>query len=438
MSGWGRKRYFAGAFLLTMAGWLAVYAVIQAWDDRGAPGRGPIKVGILHSRTGTMAVSERTVIDATLFAIEEINRTGGLLGHPVKPIVVDGKSDWSVFAVEAERLIKTEKVSAVFGCWTSACRKTVKPIFEKYDSVLFYPVQYEGLESSPNIIYTGAAPNQQIIPAIKWSLDNLGRRFFLVGSDYVFPRTANKIIQAQVTALTGEVVGEQYAPLGSQDFTQIVERIKAAHPDVIFNTINGDSNLGFHQALRAAKITPAQIPVMSFSIAEAEVQAIGPALMAGDYAVRNYFQTVDTPENKAFVAGFKARFGQGYVTTAPMEAAYFGVMLWARAVREAGSADFRDFHATIKGQSMAAPGGTVTIDPATQHTWKTVRIGRIRADGAFAIEWDSQRPVRPVPYPSFLARAQWAAFLDALYRGWGNNWAAPTPSEKAPAEKAGP
>lgn len=424
MPGWGRRRYFAGAFLLTVAGWLAAIAVIQAWDDR-ASGRGVIKVGILHSRTGTMAVSERTVIDATLYAIDEVNKAGGVLGRQIKPIVVDGKSDWAVFATQAEKLITVDKVSAVFGCWTSACRKTIKPIFEKHDSVLFYPVQYEGLETSPNIVYTGAAPNQQIIPAIKWSMDNLGRRFFLVGSDYVFPRTANKIIQAQVTALKGEVAGEAYAPLGSQDFAGIVEAIKQARPDVIFNTINGDSNLGFHRALRAAGITPDIIPVMSFSVAEAEVKAIGPAVMAGDYAARNYFQTVDTPENHAFVAGFKARYGKDYVTTAPMEAAYFGVKLWARAVSEAGSADFRDFRATIKGQSMASPGGTVTIDPATQHAWKTVRIGRIRADGDFEILWDSQRPVRPVPYPSFLARSQWTDFLDELYRGWGNNWAAP-------------
>ncbi|MBI2241062.1 MAG: urea ABC transporter substrate-binding protein [Magnetospirillum gryphiswaldense] len=434
MSGWGRKRYFAGAFLLTMAGWLAAYAVIQAWDDRTNGGRGPIKVGILHSRTGTMAVSERTVIDATLYAIDEINQAGGVLGRQVKPIVVDGKSDWGVFAAEAQRLIRTEKVSAVFGCWTSACRKTVKPIFEKYDSVLFYPVQYEGLESSPNIVYTGAAPNQQIIPAIKWSMDNLGRRFFLVGSDYVFPRTANRIITAQVTALKGEVVGEEYATLGSQDFTRIVERIKQVHPDVVFNTINGDSNLGFHRAMRAAGITPDSIPVMSFSIAEAEVKAIGPAIMAGDYAARNYFQTVDTAENRAFVAGFKAKYGQDYVTTAPMEAAYFGVKLWARAVSEAGSADFRDYRATIKGQSMASPGGTVTIDPATQHTWKTVRIGKIRPDGDFEIQWDSQRPVRPVPYPSILSRRQWSDFLDGLYQGWGKNWAAPSPPEAKPPE----
>ena len=424
-----RRRNFVGAILLAVISWAAIHAAITAWPSLSKTR--PIKVGILHSLSGTMAVSERTVADATLYAIEELNRRGGVLGRRVEPVVVDGKSDWSVFAAAAERLITTDRVSAVFGCWTSACRKTVKPVFERRDAVLFYPVQYEGLEQSPNIVYTGAAPNQQIIPAIKWSLDHLGRRLFLVGSDYVFPRTANKIIAAQAAALQGQVVGEAYAPLGDQDFTAIVAAIVAARPDVVFNTINGDSNLGFFKALRAAGITPERIPVMSFSIAEAEVKAMGPDMLAGDFAARNYFQSVDTEENRAFVSGFKTRFGADYVTTAPMEAAYYGVMLWAKAVEEAGSPDFRDFRATIKGQSMAAPGGTVTIDPATQHVWKTVRIGRIRADGNFEILWDSQRPVRPVPFPSFLSKGEWLSFLDHLYGGWDGNWA-------APARKAAP
>jgi urea transport system substrate-binding protein len=420
-----RKRYFVGALAVAVLGWVILVGasgrfggIVQTGD------RAPIRIGILHSLSGTMAVSERTVAEATLFAVDELNRAGGVLGRPVHPIVIDGRSDWPTFARAAEHLITRDHVSAVFGCWTSACRKTVKPIFEKYDSVLFYPVQYEGLEESPNIVYTGAAPNQQIIPAVKWSMDTLGRRFFLVGSDYVFPRTANRIIEAQVAALRGEIVGEAYAPLGAQDFTAIVARILAARPDVILNTINGDSNLGFYRALRAAGITPARIPVMSFSIAETEVRAIGPALIAGDYLARNYFQSVDTPENRAFLARFQAAH-PGVVFTAPMEAAYFGVMMWAKAVEEAGSTDFRDFRATLRGQSMAAPGGIVYIDPATQHTWRTVRIGRVRPDGAIAILWDSQGPVRPVPFPTFLTRPEWLAFLDGLYRGWGGNWAAP-------------
>ncbi len=420
-----RRRNFVAAVLLAALSWAAIYAAITAWPSQARTR--PIKVGVLHSLSGTMAVSERNVADATLYAIEELNRHGGVLGRKVEAVVVDGRSDWGVFAAAAERLIVQDKVSAVFGCWTSACRKTVRPVFERRDAVLFYPVQYEGLEQSPNIVYTGAAPNQQIIPAIKWTLDHLGRRLFLVGSDYVFPRTANKIIAAQTAALQGEVVGEAYAPLGSQDFAAIVEAVRRARPDVIFNTINGDSNLGFFKALRAAGITPGDIPVMSFSIAESEVKAIGPAVLDGDYAARNYFQSVDTPENQAFVTGFRARYGAGTVTTAPMEAAYFGVMLWAKAVEEADSPDFRDFRATIKGQSMASPGGTVTIDPATQHTWKTVRIGRVRQDGNFQILWDSQRPVRPVPFPSFLPRAEWLHFLDRLYLGWNGNWAAPPP-----------
>ncbi|MBF0372741.1 MAG: urea ABC transporter substrate-binding protein [Alphaproteobacteria bacterium] len=419
-----RKRYLTGAALVAALGLFFTIHVFDAATEAGRP-RGPIKVGVLHSLTGTMAVSERTVVDATLFAIEELNRRGGLLGRKIEPIVVDGRSDWPTFAAEAERLLTRQGVSTVFGCWTSACRKTVKPVFERHDQVLFYPVQYEGLEQSPNIVYTGAAPNQQIIPAIKWSLDNLGRRIFLVGSDYVFPRTANKIIRTQVNALQGEIVGEDYESLGGKNFGRIIEAIRAARPDVVFNTINGDSNLAFYRQLREAGITSAEIPVMSFSLAEAEVRAIGPALTEGDYAARNYFQTVDTPENEAFVAAFRARHGAAYVTTAPMEAAYFGVLLWAKAVEEAGSPEFRDFRAHVGGQSMTAPGGIVSIDPETLHTWKTVRIGRVRADGGFDILWDSQRPVRPVPFPSILARAEWLDFLDGLQRGWNGNWAAP-------------
>lgn len=430
-----RKRYFVGAFLGAVLGWIAIVGTSAPFDGKSGGERGPIRIGVLHSLSGTMAVSERPVVDATLFAVDELNRRGGVMGRKVVPIVVDGKSDWPTFAAEAERLITRDKVSAVFGCWTSACRKTVMPVFEKWDAVLFYPVQYEGLEESPNIIYTGSAPNQQIIPAIKWSMDNLGRRFFLVGSDYVFPRTANRIIKAQLTALKGEVAGEEYAPLGSQDFAAIVAHIKAARPSVILNTINGDSNLGFYKALRAAGIASKDIPVMSFSIAEGEIKAIGPAVAAGDYAARNYFQTVDTPENHAFLERFKASHAPGTAFTAPMEAAYFGVMLWAKAVTEAHSTSFKDFRNTLHGQSMTAPGGIVYIDPETQHTWRTVRIGQIQPDGSIAIRWDSQRPVRPVPYPSFLSRAEWQSFLDQLYAGWGGNWAAPDPAAPIPSAK---
>lgn len=385
----------------------------------------PLRVGVLHSLTGTMAISEKAVVDATLLAIEEVNAAGGLLGRKVEPVVVDGKSDWPTFAREAERLITKEKVVVVFGCWTSASRKTVKPVFEKHGHLLFYPVQYEGLESSPNIVYTGAAPNQQILPALKWSLDNLGRRVFLVGSDYVFPRTANAIIKDQVAALRGELLGEEYLLLGATDASALVAKILEARPDVVFNTINGDSNIAFFKALRAASSGPGEIPTMSFSIAEDELRSLPASEMVGDYAAWNYFQSVEGPENKAFVAAFQAKYGADRVTSDPMEAAYFGVKLWALAVAAAGTGDVAAVREAVKKQSYSAPGGMVYVDADTNHTWKVVRIGRIRKDGQFDIVWSSEKPVRPVPYPPSRSREEWETFLTGLKDGWGGSWANP-------------
>ncbi len=394
------------------------------WLIGGRSSSEPIKVGILHSETGTMAISERSVRDATLLAIEEINTNGGVLGRRIEPIVVDGRSDPKTFAAEAERLIVEEKVSVVFGCWTSASRKTVRPVFERHDHLLFYPVQYEGLEQSPNIVYTGAAPNQQILPAVKWCFDHLqARKFFLVGSDYVFPRTANAIIQAQVNALGGEVVGEQYILLGSRDVDEIVQHIIAADPDVILNTINGDSNVAFFNALRRAGITAKQIPTLSFSIAEDELRGMNASTMTGDYAAWNYFQSVPGKENREFVRRFQAKYGTDRVTDDPIEAGYFGVHLWAQAVEDAGTDAPQEVRRNLPNQSYPAPQGIVSIDPENQHTWKTVRIGHIRADGQFDVVWTSEHPVRPVPYPIYQTRETWRNFLDELYVGWGNRWA---------------
>lgn len=386
---------------------------------------GPIKVGVLHSLTGTMAISEQSVCDATLMAIEEINQEGGLLGRRIEPMVVDGKSDGPTFAREAERLITTDRVSVVFGCWTSACRKMVKPVFEQHDHLLFYPVQYEGLEQSPNIIYTGAAPNQQIIPAVKWCFDNLGTTFFLVASDYVFPRSANAIITAQVAALRGQVVGEDYLLLGSKDVKSTVEEIVRTKPAVILNTINGDTNIAFFRELRAAGITPAMIPTMSFSIAEDELRIMDPETMVGDYAAWNYFQSIDSAENSEFVRRFRDKYGSERVTDDPIEAGYFGVYLWAQAVRDAGTDDVKEVRKALPDQSFNAPEGLVSVDADNNHTWKTVRIGKIRADGGFDIVWTSDEPVRPVPYPVYKAKSEWDEFLVALFNGWGQSWANP-------------
>jgi urea transport system substrate-binding protein len=383
----------------------------------------PIVVGILHSLTGRLAASEAPVVDGTRLAIEELNQAGGVLGRPIRAVVADGRSDADTFAREAERLITRERVVTVFGCWTSASRKTVKPIFERHDHLLVYPVQYEGLEDSPNIVYTGAAPNQQLIPAVKWSFDNLGRRFFLVGSDYVFPRAANAIIRDQVTAMGGAIVGEEYLLLGADAVAPVVARIQAARPAVILNSINGDTNVAFFRALRAAGITPGTIPTMSFSFAEPELRRLPARAMAGDYATLNYFQSIGSEKNRRFVERFRRTYGAERVTSDPIEAGYFGVHLWAQAVEDAGRAEVSAIRKAFKRQSFDSPGGMVYVEPENQHTWKIVRIGRIREDGQFDIVWSSEKPIRPVPYPIYRSRGEWTAFLDGLYRGWGGAWA---------------
>ena len=392
----------------------------------GVPEGPPIQVGILHSRTGTMAISERAVIDATLFAIDEINEKGGVLGRPIVAVVEDGESDGAVFALKAEKLIAQDKVCTVFGCWTSASRKSVRPVFEKHDHLLFYPVQYEGLEQSPNIVYTGAAPNQQIIPALKWCVSALGKKkFFLVGSDYVFPRTANAIIRDQAKLLGAEIVGEEYLLLGNSDVGDMVRKIAAARPDIILNTINGDSNVAFFRALRAASITPNQTPTISFSIAEEELSSLSVKDLIGDYAAWNYFQTVDRPQNRQFVERFQAKHGKQRVVSDPMEAAYFGVHLWAQAVAEAGEASTSKIRQAIRGQSFDAPEGMVRIDRETLHTSKTFRIGRITKDNRFEVVFSSETPIEPIPYPTTRSKGDWDAFLLDLNLGWGGRWANP-------------
>ncbi len=406
---------------------LAAAAILCATCGCGrAPDIAPIKVGVLHSLTGTMAISEQAVVDATLLAIGEINDRGGVLGRRLEVVVADGRSDSATFAREAERLIAAERVSVVFGCWTSASRKTVKPVFERHDHLLFYPVQYEGVEQSSNIVYTGAAPNQQLLPAVDWCFRELkARRFFLVGSDYVFPRTAHAIITAEVARLGGEVVGDECLPLGRSDFTAVVAKIAEAKPDVVFNCINGDGNIGFFEDLRAMGLTPDRLPTVSFSIAEDELRSMRGMQMVGDYCAWSYFQSVDTPENRAFVERFRETYGRNRVIDDPMEAAYFGVHLWAQAVRAAGSADPVAVRAALGGQTFAAPEGRVTIDLATRHTSKMARIGRIRADGQFDVVWASSRPLAPNPFPPSRSRVEWEQFLADLYAGWGQQWASP-------------
>jgi urea transport system substrate-binding protein len=389
-------------------------------------GKKPIRVGVMHSMTGTMSSSELPVIDATLMAIDEVNASGGLLGRKVEAVVVDGGSNNERFAQAASTLVRRADIATVFGCWTSASRKSVVPIFERAGHLLVYPVQYEGLEQSPNVIYTGAAPNQQITPAVAWAYENLGRSFFLVGSDYVFPRSANAIIRDQLRAIGATLVAERYVPLGSREVGAIVREIAESRPAVILNTINGDTNVAFFRALREAGVTAARSPALSFSIAEPELQAIGGSLAEGDYAAWNYFQSLSLRKNVDWVQRFRARHGATRTLSDPMEAAYFGVHLWALAVRDAGVVEPRVIRQAMLAQSFDAPEGVVAVDAESGHCWKSVRIGRARRDGQFDVVWNSELPTRPEPFPIYRSREDWERFLRELYEGWGRRWSAPS------------
>jgi urea transport system substrate-binding protein len=415
------QRFIIIFLVLTAVVWSMRY-VLQGNTGISFRNSNPIKVGVLHSLSGTMALSEQRVADATLLAIEEINARGGLLGRQVLPILRDGSSDASIFAFEAEELIKSEDVAVVFGCWTSVSRKTVKPIFEQYDHLLFYPVQYEGMEMSPNIVYLGSAPNQQIIPAVKWALDNLGKRVLIVGSDYVFPRAAAEIIKDQLRSMSGTLTGEYFIPLGSTDVNQIVDAIAEKRPDVVLNLLNGDSNLAFFTALRARGVTSAEIPTISFSIAETEIPAIGLHLVEGDYAAWNYFQSLPGGMNALLVERFKRRFGEDVVVSDPMISAYLGVMFWAEAVNKANSINPKTVRLMLAGLSLQGPQGPMSVDSRTFHVWKPVYIGRIQSDGQFSVVWESSRPVRPQPFPPSRTPLDWNVFLDSLYLNWGGSW----------------
>jgi urea ABC transporter urea binding protein len=386
---------------------------------------GTIKVGVLHSTSGTMSTSETSVQEATLLAIEEINARGGVLGRKLEPVLADGGSHPDTFAREAERLIQQDQVAVIFGCWTSASRKSVIPIVRRNNHLLFYPVQYEGVEQSPYVVYTGATPNQQLIPGVMWAFENLGSRFFLVGSDYVYPRVSNQIARTQIQALGGEVLGEEYLILGSRDVDALIQKIVETKPDVILSTLNGDVNKDFFEKLRAAGVSAKNTPTLSLSLSESALQTMDIQDVAGDYAAWSYFSSIDSPANAKFVGAFKRKYGAERVTDDPMEAAYFGVHLWAQSAEQAGSWQPDEVRKSIGDQSLLAPEGIVSIDPVTQHTWKTARVGQIQDKAQFETVWTSRHPICPRPFPGYRSHESWDQYLEELYTGWGKSWANP-------------
>ena len=385
----------------------------QAQDQE----KGPIKVGILHSLSGTMAISEVSLRDVTLMAIEEINKAGGVLGRQIEPVVVDPASNWPLFAEKAKQLLVQDKVSVVFGCWTSVSRKSVLPVFEKENGILFYPVQYEGEECSRNVFYTGAAVNQQAGPAVDYFLSKDGgskKKFYLLGSDYVYPRTTNKILRAQLLAkgIPESNIAEEYTPFGHQDYQTIVRKIKqfaAGGGACVINTLNGDTNVPFFKELSNQGLTAENCPIMSFSLAEDELRGIDCKNLVGHLAAWNYFQSVDTPQNKTFVKNFKAYCeknnlpgGAKRVTDDPMEAGYIGVNIWRQAVEQAGTTNVDAVRQAIAGQHFLAPGGWVQMDEKNHHLKKPVIIGEILADGQFQEVWRTKGLVRAEPWSQYV------------------------------------
>lgn len=408
---------------------IVLIASVLIWRHYSAAKQN-IRIGVLHSLSGTMAVNEKPLVDALNLAIEEANVAGGIRGRKIEAVVVDCRSDAAYCAQQAERLITEEQVQALFGCWTSACRKAVKSVVEKHHHLLFYALQYEGMEQSlegmeqsPNILYGGAVPNQLVMPAVHWALDNLGKagdrnkrgkRVYLTGSDYIYSRVVNILIKDLLAAHGAEVVGERYLPLGSALMDDLAADIVTQQPDIVLNTINGTDDAVFFRALAKSGITPDKMPVLSFNVTEVGLTAQDAPAMTGHYAVRNYFQSIQSPENQAFVKRFRDRFGQRTVLDGPMEASYVNMRMWINSALEAGSADVAQVRRTILRQSLPAPEGVVSVDPVTHHVWKVARIGKARDDGQFDIVWDSGRPLEPAPFPTYRSLDEWKQLLETI------------------------
>ena len=361
-----------------------------------------VTVGILHSVTGTMAISETGSVQAEKLAIEQINAMGGVLGRQIKYIQEDGASDWPTFAEKSKKLLVNDKVAAVFGCWTSASRKAVLPIFEQYNGMLYYPTFYEGLEQSPNVIYTGQEATQQIIAGIDWVVKEKGaKKFYLLGSDYIWPRTSNKIARKHIEKLGLKVVGEEYYPLGHTQFNSVINKIKLKRPDVIYAIVVGGSNVAFYKQLKAAGIdlTKEKPLLLTISVTEDEILGIGGENIEGAYAAMKYFQSLDIPSNKEFVKAFKAKWGDDIVIGDVTQAAYLGPWLWKAAVEKAGSFDIDKVRAASPGIELTtAPEGYVRIHK-NHHLWSKTRVGLAQTNGQYKVVYESPDLIEPDPFP---------------------------------------
>ena len=380
----------------------------------GIPPRAPtVRIGLLHSQTGPLAIGSTSLRDVELDAVERFNAAGGVLGHRIDPRAPDPRSRTDLFPKRAAALLDDGAV-ALFGCWSSASRKAVLPIVEERDSLLFYPVQYEGNETSRNVIYGGQVPNQQVLPALDWLRSAPGgerKKFFLLGSDYVYPRTTNFIVRKWLAGTGVEIVGEEYVSLDSEDFAPLVARIRERGADCILNTVNGSGNIALFASLAEAGIDPAKLPLVSTSVSEDDLRSMPAAHVAGHWVLSSYFQTVDTLANADWMAGFRGEFGQNRVFGDSMEAAWCLIHLWKEAVEKAGSFATEAVRQVFAGGiGFDGPGGKMTIDPATQHATKYFRLGRVRPDRLCDVVVSSDGPLAPDPYPQI------------AFPGWKCDW----------------
>ncbi|HRH17625.1 MAG TPA: urea ABC transporter substrate-binding protein [Aquabacterium sp.] len=400
------------AVALGVAG-LAFSTMAQAADT--------IKVGVLHSLSGTMAISETVLKDTVLMAIDEINAKGGVLGKKLEPVVVDPASNWPLFAEKAKQLLTQDKVAVTFGCWTSVSRKSVLPVYKENNGLLFYPVQYEGEELEKNVFYTGAAPNQQAIPAVEYLMSKDGgaaKRFVLLGTDYVYPRTTNKILRAFLKSkgIKDEDILEEYTPFGHSDYQTIIAKIKKFSSEgkrtAVVSTINGDSNVPFYKELGNQGLKAKDVPVVAFSVGEEELRGVDTKPLVGHLAAWNYFMSIKNPTNTEFIkkwsAYAKAKNIAGHkdkpLTNDPMEATYIGIHMWAQAVKKAGTTDVNKVITAMAGQTFPAPGGFMSkMDEKNHHLHKPVFIGEVKADGQFKVVWKTPGPVKAQPWSPFIA-----------------------------------
>ena len=386
-----------------------------------AEDKAPIKVGILHSLSGTMAISETALKDMALMTIDEINKKGGVLGRKLEPVVVDPASDWLLFATKARQLLSQDKVAVTFGCWTSVSRKSVLPVYKELNGLLFYPVQYEGEEPERNVFYTGATPNQQAIPAVEYLMSKEGggaKRFVLLGTDYIYPRTTNKILRAFLHSrgIADEDILEEYTPFGHNDYQTIVANIKkfaaGGKKTAVVSTINGDSNVPFYKELGNSRLKAQDIPVVAFSVGEEELRGVDAKPLVGHLAAWNYFMSLKNPANDewkkkwAVYAREKNLSSAGKpLTNDPMEATYIGINMWKQAVEKAGTTDVDKVIAAMSGQTFKAPSGfTVQMDAGNHHLHKPVFIGEVQADGQFDIVWKTSGPIKAQPLSEYSSK----------------------------------